>query len=85
MLLMDTQGSELLVLQGAVFILKNFTYIKTEVPDFEAYKGCCQLGDLNEFLSHHGFKEIIRNKFASHPNGGSYYMILFTKESRIRI
>ena len=32
-LIMDTQGSELLVLHGAVPVLKNFQYIKTEVAD----------------------------------------------------
>ncbi len=35
-LILDTQGSELLVLKGAVAILKNFKYIKTEVADFES-------------------------------------------------
>ena len=49
MLAIDTQGSELLVLQGSIPILHNFLYIKTEVPDFEAYKGCCQLKDLKLF------------------------------------
>ncbi len=44
MLVIDTQGSELLVLKGTGSILNNFTYIQTEVPDFEAYKGCCQQG-----------------------------------------
>ena len=39
-LVMDTQGSELLVLQGAIPLLGNFKYIKIEVADFEAYKGC---------------------------------------------
>ncbi len=77
MLVIDTQGSELLVLKGAVTILQNFTFIQTEVPDFEAYKGCCQLKDLQSFLEKFGYKEISRNKFATHPNGGSYYDIIF--------
>jgi FkbM family methyltransferase len=77
MLIIDTQGSELLVLKGAESILNNFTYIQTEVPDFEAYKGCCQLKDLQSFLGKHGYKEISRNKFATHPDGGSYYDIIF--------
>ncbi len=79
MLVMDTQGSELLVLNGAIPILKNFTYIKTEVPDFESYKGCCQLEDLQAFLSQHGYKEFSRHKFATHPNGGNYYDIVYKK------
>jgi FkbM family methyltransferase len=80
MLIMDTQGSELLILKGALTILQNFKYIKTEVPDFESYKGCCQLKDLKSFLTYHGFKECFRNKFATHPTGGSYYDIIYAKE-----
>jgi len=79
MLVIDTQGSELLVLRGARSILHNFTYIQTEVPDFEAYKGCCQLKDLQLFLNQHGFREILRHKFATHPHGGSYYDVIFRK------
>ena len=78
-LIIDTQGSELLVLKGAIPILKHFTYIKTEVSDFEAYKGCCQLKDLQLFLNEHGFKELSRHKIVTHPNGGSYYDMIFTK------
>lgn len=80
-LVMDTQGSELLVLKGAISILQNFMYIKTEVPDFESYKDCCQLKDLDLFLTEHGFIEFSRYKFATHPNGGSYYDIIYKRKS----
>ncbi|MDP4252890.1 MAG: FkbM family methyltransferase [Bacteroidota bacterium] len=79
MLVMDTQGSELLVLKGALPILAHFKYIKTEVPDFESYKGCCQLKDLQSFMDQHGFKEYSRHRFAKHPGGGSYYDIIYKK------
>lgn len=79
MLTIDTQGSELLILKGAEPILGNFTFIQSEVPNFEAYKGCCQLKDLQSFLVDRGYKEVFRNKFATHPNGGSYYDIIFKK------
>ena len=78
-LIMDTQGSELLVLRGSLPILDNFKFIKTEVPDFEAYEGCCQLSDINDFMSEHGYKEISRNKFASRAEGGSYFDIVYEK------
>jgi FkbM family methyltransferase len=81
MLAIDTQGSELLVLKGAIPILQNFIYIKTEVPDFEAYKGCCQLKDLEMFLGSRGYKEISRHQFASHPGGGNYYDIVYKNYS----
>lgn len=54
-LVMDTQGSELLVLKGAVELLPGFKYIKTEAADFEIYQGCCRLGDLTAFLAKYGF------------------------------
>jgi FkbM family methyltransferase len=80
-LIMDTQGSELLVLKGAVSILKNFTYIKTEVPDFESYTGCCQLADIASFLARQGYREFSRQKNAERPNVGSYYDIVYKRES----
>lgn len=81
-LVMDTQGSELLVLQGSIPILENFKYIKTEVADFEAYEGCCQLNDICEFMEEHHYKEFSRNKFASRESGGNYYDIVFRKEAK---
>jgi 2-O-methyltransferase len=80
-LVMDTQGSELLVLKGAVSILENFTYIKTEVPDFESYTGCCQLADIASFLAQHGYREFSRQKNAERPNVGSYYDIVYKREA----
>jgi len=80
-LIMDTQGSELLVLKGAVSILENFTYIKTEVPDFESYIGCCQLSDIASFMAHHGYREFSRQKNAERPNVGSYYDVVYKREA----
>jgi FkbM family methyltransferase len=76
-LIMDTQGSELLVLKGSIPILKSFLFIKTEVPDFEAYTGCCQLKVMNSFMSQHGYKEYRRSRFARRAQGGSYYNIVY--------
>ncbi|MGZ5136875.1 MAG: FkbM family methyltransferase [Burkholderiales bacterium] len=78
-LIMDTQGSELLVLQGADPILHSFKYIKTEVPDFESYAGCCQLTDIDAFLTRRGYKEFSRDRFASRAEGGSYYDIVYRR------
>jgi len=49
------------------------------VPDFEAYAGCAQLADMGAFLAEHGFREISRNRFATHPGGGSYYDVVFER------
>ncbi len=78
-LIMDTQGSELMVLEGSVPILEHFTYIKTEVADFEPYDGCCQLSDMQEFMSHHGYRQFSRNRVARRPQGGNYFEIVYKK------
>ena len=76
-LVMDTQGSELLILKGAETLLRKFKYIKTEVPDFESYSGCCHVKDMDTFLKSHGFRECFRHQFASRKDGGGYYDIVY--------
>ncbi len=78
-LIMDTQGSELLVLEGAVPLLKYLKIIKTEVADFESYAGCCLLADVDRFMRQHGFIQCARHAFAQHRNGGKYYDITYKK------
>jgi FkbM family methyltransferase len=69
-LIIDTQGSELLVLKGAVPILKHFSFIKTEVADFESYSGCCKLDDIDQFMEAHNFQQYSRHAFAHRNEGG---------------
>jgi FkbM family methyltransferase len=78
-LVMDTQGSELLVLRGAEPVLGNFRFIKTEVPDFEAYVGCAKLVEIERFMLDRGYAELSRNCFASRPGGGNYYDVVYEK------
>lgn len=78
-LLLDTQGSELLVLKGSISILSGFLFVKTEVADFESYKNCCQLPEIEDFMITHGYKEISRTKFASRSQGGNYYDIVYKR------
>jgi FkbM family methyltransferase len=78
-LVLDTQGSELLVLKGAAELLDRFKWIKTEVPDFESYLGCCVVADLEAYLGAHGFREWRRSKFAERQGGGSYYDIVYRR------
>ena len=78
-LVMDTQGAELLVLKGAGDLLKSFRYIKTEAADFEAYVGCCQVEDLSEYLARFGFREVRRKSFAGKVEGGQYYDVLYQR------
>ena len=78
-LVMDTQGSEILVLRGAEKIISNFNYIMTEVADFEAYEGCGQLKDIEEYMKGNGFVELYRCLQVAKKGVGSYYDILYKK------
>ena len=81
-LVMDTQGSELLVLQGAIDSLSRFRFIKTEVADFESYKSCCQFPEINEFLVQQGFRLIAKHEFVRRKGTGSYFDVLYEAESQ---
>jgi len=78
-LIMDTQGSELLVLEGAIPLLSHFRFIKTEAANFESYKGCCQLSDIDNFMEKHGYKLISKTDFAQRDKGGSYFDVIYEK------
>lgn len=78
-LVLDTQGSELLILRGAKGTLKKFKYIKTEVADFESYKGCCQFDELAEYLKQQGFNLEQKDHFAGNDSIGNYYNALFCR------
>lgn len=78
-LIMDTQSSEMLVLRGAESLLSNFKFIKLEVPDFDAYRGCCHVEDLNSFLEERGFREVSRHILALRKGGGAYYDIIYRR------
>jgi FkbM family methyltransferase len=80
-LIIDTQGSELLVLKGAATMLRKLKFIKTEVADFESYERCCQLKDIDQFLKEQGFSEYSRREFAKRPNGGTYYDVTYERVS----
>ncbi len=79
-LLLDTQGSELLVLRGAAKLLPNFRFVQVEAADFDAYKGCCKVSDIESFMASHGFREVHRKRTSKHPNGGQYFELVFSRE-----
>jgi FkbM family methyltransferase len=56
-LVLDTQGSECRILTGASELLSEFRFIKTEVPDFEGYIGCCQIEEISQLMPSYGFHE----------------------------
>lgn len=78
-LIMDTQGSELRVLQGAVHTLPQFEFMQTEAADFESYVGCCKLADIDAFMREQGFAEFARHAFAQREGGGTYYDVVYRR------
>jgi FkbM family methyltransferase len=81
-LVMDTQGSELLVLKGAGKVVRTVRYIKTEAADFESYVGCTTVAELTAYLSGQGFELASKEPFAQHPAGGQYFNLLFKRRQR---
>jgi FkbM family methyltransferase len=78
-LVLDTQGSELMILKGAANLLPNFRFIQVEVADFESYAGCCKLPEMTEFMREHGFRERKRKRFEFVRGVGSYYDVTYEK------
>jgi len=82
-MILDTQGSELLILQGAGDLLRGFRYIEVEAADFEAYSGAPSIGALQAYLGAQGFVEIQRVQIAGKPGVGSYFDILFAARNAL--
>jgi hypothetical protein len=78
-IILDTQGSELLVLKGAQATLRQALYVKVEAADFESYRGGATVDTITEFLERFSFKLERKGKFASHPCSGAYYDLLFKR------
>ncbi len=79
-LVIDTQGSELLVLKGCKALIKKFKYIKSEAADFEAYENCCTLSDIVNFLKRNEFEEVNRYATGENDKIGQYYDLLFKRK-----
>lgn len=84
-LVMDTQGSELMILTGATSVLNRFLYVKVEAPDFEAYVGCPSADDLSAFMAAQGFRLTGRFPGPEVTRGqGRYYDLVFTRSVSTR-
>jgi FkbM family methyltransferase len=79
-LVLDTQGSELMILEGAIDFLSHFRFIKVEVANFESYTGCCQLSQMDEFMRKHGFRKRQREVIRSIRGIGAYYDVTYEKK-----
>lgn len=78
-LVLDTQGSELLILSGAASLLPGFRTIKVEVADFPSYAGGALLPDMNSFMKKHGFRPWSQVRFAERAQGGTYFDIIYKR------
>jgi FkbM family methyltransferase len=78
-IILDTQGSELLVLKGAQAVLHQVSFVKVEAADFESYKGCATVGMIKEFLEGLSFDLVKKEEQIRHPSGGGYYELYFKK------
>jgi FkbM family methyltransferase len=81
-MILDTQGTELLILQSATAILSGFKYIQVEAANFEAYRNCATVDTLNTFLRQHGFRLLHKHLQVRRDAGGEYFDLLF---GRIRL
>lgn len=79
---LDTQGSELLILKGASSIISKFSFIKTEVANFEAYENCAQLDEMNCFMYNNNFRIKEKVQVAAKRNVGSYFEITYQSRKR---
>jgi FkbM family methyltransferase len=78
-LVMDVQGTELLVLRGMGDLLDSFNYIRSEAADFEIYKDCCQLKDLDDYLVPRGFRRVRTWRAAGRQDVGYAYEVLYAR------
>lgn len=77
-LILDVQGAELLVLQGASEVLDRMNFVRAEVADFDAYEGGCQSKDIDEFLTARGLYRV-GTWAARRESYGGYYEVLYAR------
>jgi FkbM family methyltransferase len=80
-LILDTQGSELLILKGAKKILNNFKYIKLECANFEIYRNCPSEKEISLYLLNYGFQEGKRIKIDENKNKKKVFDILYVRKN----
>src|SRR5262249_50061244 len=76
-MVLDTQGSELLILQSAETILDGFNFIQVEAANFEAYRNCATVDTINSFLRGYGFRLLEERLQARRKAGAEYFELLF--------
>jgi FkbM family methyltransferase len=80
-LILDVQGAELRVLEGATAILPAFAWIQMPVADFDAYRGAPALSEIASFLLRRGFEEADRFQTNHFPGLGNTMELLFRRRA----
>ncbi len=81
-LVLDVQGAELKVLQGAGTILTQFRWILAELSDVVLYEGACSRIEVEEFLANHGFFVQQEHLKKTKLGLGSEWDVLFERKNR---
>ncbi len=78
-LVLDVQGAELKVLQGAGPALKQFRWVLAELSDAVVYQGACSRSEVEAFLAAEGFH--VKQDFLkiSKPGVGNEWDVLFER------
>lgn len=76
-LVLDVQGGELKILQGAKDILDKFCYIKLETADFDFYYGGAKYQEISKYLSRFFFYEKKKIIIAKNSKGKKAYDVLY--------
>ena len=71
---LDIQGVELSALKSMEKYLLQFNYIYTEVNTEEVYKGCCLIGELDEYLKRFGYKRVATKMCENYGWGDAFYI-----------
>jgi len=78
-LVLDVQGAELRVLEGAKAILPAFSWIQMPVADFDAYRGAPTHSEIALFLERQGFEEADRFQTNHFPSLGNTMELIFRR------
>ncbi len=81
-LVLDVQGSELLVLKGAARYLDKFKFVRAEACNFPLYAGGCEVKDLDEFFASKGWERTVTWMYAgaTNPKVRQIYEALYQKK-----
>lgn len=74
-LVIDAEGSEMAILEGATNVLKHVSVLCVELNYVENYKGCTHAKEVKKFLADKGFK-LIRERHGDHTRtyGDGYFV-----------